>query len=250
MLISPWHENTLLYNLSTDYSLEKADPKKFFIYLIIYSPRTNNLQDWNLNITQYDNIDNYQKKCFWIKQNKKKIGGTVIYPNYFSCFFLIPPFNDSYSILKLIKKALITWSGPKTPIHATIIPPEYQEIFYRIGFQTIVIRRVMLRPTEKFDLAYNSWLKTTIISNPTVSESEEIAQFWLESYRNSMDESVFIATEQRKPTLKDNLTIANDFFTPDTIGIHYEPLLYASYLMREEKSKRIVAACLIAIWEE
>ena len=249
MSISPWHDDTALYNLSPDFSLEKADSKKFILYLAIYLPEMNNLQEWSLNITQYDNNDKFLKNCFWIKQNKKTIGGVVIYPNRLDRFFLIPPFDSKYTVLKLIKKALILWSDSKDAVRTYTALPEDQEIYYRIGFQVIEKRRVMLRPTQRFSFLPDNWLENTFITNPTFADSTEIAQFLLESYHNSIDEAIFTAFEKRQPNLEDQTTAVNNFFASNTSEKEFDPLLSASYLVREKNEKNIIAVCLIALWK-
>lgn len=91
-------------------------------------------------------------------------------PNVIYHLFVIPPFNDSFGILKQLKKLLIQWSDRKEPIRTYEVLPDQVQLYARAGFWPDEFRcRWMQRPTEYFHV---NWEDSLRIESPEVEVTE------------------------------------------------------------------------------
>lgn len=235
--------NIKYYELSNKYSLIKAIPEEFAIYESVYGDKTNNrfaVKNWDLRLAiSLDNPFAKTDSYYWIKDGDIKIGGVLIEPNVISRLFFIPTFTNIYEILKLLKKLLLKWSDSSQKIYAYQIPPEQCDYFEMLGFMPDKNRRWMMRPTEIFDVVWDSNL---IIKTPIESDSEEIAKLLYESFKGGIDSHFDVQGN----TYEAHLDLVNDFFNSCTDKI----LRDASTLIYDRLDHKLIAACLISCVEE
>ena len=115
--------------------------------------------------------------CYWITLCKRRIGGVCIEPNSLSSFFLVPPFIDVHHVLIKLKRFLLQCSDSTKQINAYGILPYQAEHFLRLGFLPSEARRVMIRPTELFEL--QEWGEELVVITPTPEQIEKIASCFL-----------------------------------------------------------------------
>jgi ribosomal protein S18 acetylase RimI-like enzyme len=153
--------------------------------------------------------------------------------------FLEPPFTDMYSVLIRIKKYLIEISDPTKPINVIGILPYQSEHFLRLGFQPMESKRIMIRPTEIFEMV--DWGNDLLIKTPTVENTEEIAQLSYKAYlgTDSIGYPTINTIEQQRSDLEYYFKY-ND----------QELLQKSSCLVIDKNNNNLVGACLISIWED
>lgn len=241
-----WTSNAQKYKLSDKYSLEKANPEEFAVYEAVYGDKNYNrfaVKRWDLRVAvSLDNPFSKYESYYWIKSGDNKIGGVLIEPNVLSRLFMIPPFEDVYEIMKLLKKLLVSWSDPSKNIYAYQISPDQANYFEMVGFWADKNRRWMMRPTEVFEI---NWDDTVVVRSPEESDSAEIAKLFYESFDNSLDQYYDITQSGQASTYEDYLCEVNEYFgeSPEDI------LLEASTLVYDKAEKKLIGACLVSYVE-
>lgn len=238
-----WRSDIDYYELSEEYSLVKAIPEDFAIYESVYGDKTSNrfaVKHWDLRTAiSLDNPFAKYDSYYWIKAGNVKIGGVLLEPNVLSRLFFIPSFTNIYEIVKLLKKLLLLWSDSEQKIYAYQIPKEQYHYFEMLGFLPDKNRRWMMRPTEIFNI---KWDSTIIRKSPEKSDNAEIAKLLLESFKDGIDSQF----DGLGSTYEDYLELSNDFFN----NCNEDILREASTLIYNKEDHKLIGACLISYIEE
>lgn len=220
--------------LNEEFELVKVTPREFSIHYTTYRENIFFRQSWERRLSIFDE----DTPCYWILHHKTRIGGVCIEPNALSSFFLVPPFVELYPVLVKLKKLLLQISEPTKQINAYGILPYQTEHFLRLGFLPSEARRVMIRPTELFEL--QEWGEGLTVRNPTREHLENIAELLLESYSgaDSIGNPGENTIEQQKSALE-------YYFSHNQV----ELLQRASSIVHDSNNN-MVAVCLISLWED
>lgn len=117
--------------------------------------------------------------CFWVTRDDRRVGGIIIRPNHIEGLFVIPPFADAHAILAAVKPLLLHWSDRERDIEAVELLPYEVDLYYRLGFRPDCIRRHLIRPTESFDLSWDSHLDVRV---PRDEDLQELAELHFDSF--------------------------------------------------------------------
>lgn len=167
-------------------------------------------------------------------------------PNRIYHLFVIPPFNDTFVVLKLLKKLLIYWSDRTKPIKTFEVLPDQVQLFARAGFWPDEFRcRWMHRPTDHFEVEWNEELR---IESPQIEDNgmgakrfileEQIAECNYASFDGSLE-----ATRRKKFAYE-------DFIPSEEPNYTNEELLTASTLVYDKKSGQLIANCLLGLQDD
>jgi ribosomal protein S18 acetylase RimI-like enzyme len=242
-----WSSNIEQYELSDKYSIVKAKPEEFTIYESIYGDKMYNrfaVKSWDLRVAvTLDNPFAKEESYYWIKNGKIKIGGALLEPNVLSRLFIIPPFMDTYEIMKLLKKLLLKWSDSKKNIYAYQISPDQSNYFEMVGFLPDKNRRWMMRPTETFDFTWDNDVTAKI---PQKGDCAEIAKLFYESFNGNIDWMYDSKQSGQVPKYEDYLEEVNEYFRE---GLEEDIMLEASTLVYDKLEKKLIGACLVSYVE-
>ncbi|WP_254075521.1 hypothetical protein [Paenibacillus tritici] len=160
MQVKGWSEDKMSYELTNDLSIRRAEPEEWGVYCSVY---------YNMRYNGFFREESYanpRSNAFWIYKGDSKIGGVRMSPNVIYHLFVIPPFSDSFGVLKLLKGLLIHWSDRKEPIRTYEVLPDQVQLYARAGFWPDEFRcRWMQRPTEVFQV---DWEDNLRIESPEV----------------------------------------------------------------------------------
>ncbi|ETT55130.1 GCN5-like N-acetyltransferase [Paenibacillus sp. FSL R7-269] len=240
MSIKQWSEDTISYDLNGEWSIRRAEPKEWGIYCSVY---------YNMEYNGFFREESYanpRRNAFWIYKGESKIGGVRMSPNVIYHLFVIPPFNDSFGVLKQLKALLIHWSDRKEPIRTYEILPDQVHLYARAGFWPDEFRcRWMQRPTEYFHIKWEDDLR---IESPEVEGTEdggkrfilaeEIARCDFESFRGGLD-----ATRRKQFALK-------DFIPGEDPNYSNEILTQASTLVFDNATDQLIANCRLCLQDD
>lgn len=238
-----WDSNIENYKLSDEYLIERANPREFAIYESIYGDKKYNrfaVKDWDLRLAiSADNPFAKEDSFYWIKLGEKRIGGVLIEPNVISRLFIIPPFTDTFEVIKLLKKLLMNWSDRTKAVYAYQITPEQSEYFQMLGFWPDKNRRWMIRPTETFDY---TWDDSIIIKTPDESKISELVTLFYESFSSDID----VHYNGQENNIENYLCEVNEYFDEKPNDI----LIEASTLLYDKHNEKLIGACLVSLCEQ
>jgi ribosomal protein S18 acetylase RimI-like enzyme len=240
MQLMGWSEDEISYELSNHYSIRKAESEEWGVYCSIYY----NIQ--YIGFFREDGFNSAQKNAFWIYKGEAKIGGVRMSPNRIYHLFVIPPFNDTFVVLKLLKKLLIYWSDRTKPIKTYEVLPDQVQLFARVGFWPDEFRcRWMQRPTDHFEVEWNEGFR---IESPQIEDNgmgakrfileDQIAECNYESFDGSLE-----ATRRKKFSYE-------DFVPSEEPNYTNEDLLTASTLVYDKKSGQLIGNCLLGLQDD
>jgi ribosomal protein S18 acetylase RimI-like enzyme len=223
------------YKLDEEYNLISANPREFAIHYTTYRENIFFRQSWERRVE----IITDDVPCYWITFHNQRIGGVCLKPNMLWSFFIEPPFSDIYRVLSSLKKYLIEISDKTKSIEIYGILPYQAEHFLRLGFLPSETRRMMIRPTEKFNLI--NWDSDLIVINPTPQYTKEIAQLSYESYSGP-----------DRIGYPNNNTIDHQRLDVEYYFKHNNKdfLKHASRLVFDKTNNKLVGLCLISLWED
>lgn len=241
-----WSRNSERYQLDEKIHIVKACENEFSIFESIYGDGQSNrfaIKHWELRLaisldTPFAISDSY----YWIVKDDVRIGGVLIEPNVISRLFVIPPYNDLYRVLKLLKKLLIKWSDSNKNINAFQINNEQGQYFEMLGFWKEKSRRWMMRPTEEMNYEYNP---DFVFESPNRQQNREIADLLCSSFRDGVDKERQLHESTEAECFEAYLDEVNDFFD-NTNSL----LLEASTVIYDASDRKIVGVCLISLFEE
>lgn len=237
MQLIDWSEEIESYNLSTEFSIHKADTKLWGAYCSVY---------YNMLYNGFFREEGYQKanrNAFWIYKGEHRIGGVRLSPNRIYHLFFIPPFNEKFEVVKLLKQILLQWSDRTTAIKTFEILPDQVHLFARAGFWPDEFRcRWMQRPTDQFDVSFTDHLR---IESPRIEENEtgtkrfinedEIGECDYSSFAGSIE-----AVRRKKFTFEDFRPTEDPNYTNDL-------LMQASTLVYDKQNGKLVANCRLCL---
>ena len=237
MQLNDYSDELISYDLSTGFSIRKADPEAWGVYCSVY---------YNMQYNGFFREEGYNaphRSSFWIYQGDFKIGGVTIAPNRIYHLFFIPPFNDSFEVLKLLKRILVQWSDRTKRIKAIEILPDQVDLFARAGFWPDEFRcRWMQRPTDHFEVI---WDRKFIIESTKVEvnglggkrfvNQDEIAWCDYNSFAGSIE-----AVRRKKLSLE-------DFIPAEDADYTNEILIQGSTLVYEKDTRQLIANCRLCL---
>lgn len=240
MSLTEWTADTLQYDLSDEYSIRLADVKEWGLFCTVYYDMG------YVGFFREEEFNSSRCSAYWIYQGERKVGGVRMEPNKMYHLFLIPPFQQGFEIVKLLKRKLMQWSDRSKRIVTFEILPSQADWFARAGFWPAEFRcRWMQRPTDHFDIEWDprwSVQSPKIIDNGTgglkyVNE-EEIARCDLESFGGSLE-----ATRRKQESLED--------FTPDEDPNYTNEILtQASTLVYDQETGQLIANCRLCLQDD
>lgn len=237
MRLSDWSVDTIMYDLSGGYLIRKAEPEEWGVFCSVY---------YNMQYTGFFREEGFagsRKNAFWIYKGETKIGGVRMSPNVIYHLFFIPPFNDSFGVLKQLKELLTHWSDRTKPIRTYEVLPDQVQLFARSGFWPDEFRcRWMQRPTDHFEVVWDDDLR---IESPEILENgqgtkrfileNEIAHCDFDSFRGG-----FEAVRRKKSSLE-------DFIPHEDPNYANEILVQASTLVFDKNSGQLIANCRLCL---
>lgn len=227
--------NETSYDLDEGYNLIHAKPREFAIHYTTYRENIFFRQSWERRIA----IITDDVPCYWLTLRNQRIGGVCLKPNMLWSFFTEPPFSDIYEVLSSLKKFLKEISDNTKPIEIYGILPYQAEHLLRLGFLPSETRRMMIRPTEKFNLI--NWDSDLIVINPTPQHTDEIAQLSYESYSGS--DSIGYPNNN---TIDQQRLDVEYYFKHNNKDF----LKHSSRLVFDKTNNKLVGFCLISLWED
>ena len=229
MIIKHWSKDEIYYDLYYGFSLEKAVNTEFAKYHAAY---INIDVGFKSCYEQKCAVVAPNDNCYWIKLNEVRVGGVFLEPNQVEGLFLIPPFEDIYKVLSLIKNVLMSWSDKDKDIRASVVGPAEVDYYHMLGFRTIETAHWMMRPTESY---FVYWEDKYEVRTPRVDDIEELGKFFFEAFKNYVGATIY-SQEERTSFVK-------DYFTNKSLD---ELLLKASTIMHDKETNEIIGVCLIS----
>ncbi|WP_249435974.1 GNAT family N-acetyltransferase [Paenibacillus sp. Marseille-Q4541] len=164
-------------------------------------------------------------------------------PNVIYHLFFVPPFNDTFEVLKQLKSILIRWSDRAKPIKTFEVLPDQVNLFARAGFWPDEFRcRWMQRPTDHFEV---TWDPNLLVESPQIEENgmggkrfvkeDEIAHCDFHSFGEGLE-----AVRRKKFTLEDFIPIEDPNLTN-------EILVQASTLIFDKNTGQLIANCRLCL---
>lgn len=227
-----WNVNNKVYELGKGFSLEVAEKDEFSKVYAVYCSEDIGFKN---NFEQKMAVVSDDDSCFWIKKDEKIIGGTFLEPNFIEGVFLIPPFDDVYTVLKVIKKILVHWSDKNKDINANVVIPSQVEIYEKLGFRISETGRWMISSTREFEVKWEDKFQVVL---PNKEHTEELGKLFYEAFKTSPGQ---------KFSLKERTEFVEYYFEHNS---HIEILNKASSVVFNKETNELIAVCLISEWNE
>jgi len=210
----------------------KADHKEFSTFYTIYKLSKYNL--WFPSTIQ-NSIDLYYKyfkqDAFWIYYDGKRIGGVLLEPNWFGLVFLIPPFDDEYTLMNEIVRYVSEISDPKEYIVAFGMVPDSVKWLQMFGFELVKTQKDMICATRSYEVKFHD---NVYVDVPKKGDLKEIIKLYYDVYSKSRVDSL-----ARKPYEFYDDLLKNQI---DDILPEY------STILRDAKTNEIIGCCSVQIW--
>lgn len=229
MIIKHWSKEVINYDLYYGYSLEKAVNTEFAKYYAAYLKIDIGFKS---SYEQKCAVVTPDDNCFWIKLNEVRVGGVFLEPNYVEGLFLIPPFEDLYKVLSLIKRVLTSWSDKSKDIRAVVVGPAEVDYYHMLGFRISETAHWMMRPTESY---FVYWEDKYEIRTPGTEDIEELGKFFFEAFNNYVGKT--------KYSINERTSFVKSYFENAALD---ELLLKASTKIYEKETNELIGACLIS----
>ncbi|MDF2590861.1 MAG: family N-acetyltransferase [Clostridia bacterium] len=229
MIIKYWSKDESYYDLYYGFSLEKAVNTEFAKYYAAYLTIDIGFKS---SYEQKCSVVAPDDNCYWIKMNNVRVGGAFLEPNRVEGLFLIPPFEDIFKVLKLIKNVLTSWSDKSKDIRAVVVGPAQVDYYHMLGFRTSEESHWMMRPTESY---FVYWEDKYVIRAPKAEDTEELGKFFYEAFINYVGKT--------KYSLEDRTSFVKDYFANKSLD---ELLLKASTLVYDKETNELIGVCLIS----
>ncbi len=174
------------FDLGSGYSFERAEPSLFAVYQTLYSNADTEMwYDWKMRL----NDTMWTKNCFFLVKDGEKIAGVIAEKSQFIYPCVIAPFTDRALFFRLLHRAMLAGREPAgTEIAAHAILDEDAEILLTMGYtRTKHSRRVMVRPTDRFEAALPQGFCAV---TPTVEQAGEITALLNRCFANTLDAEV------------------------------------------------------------
>jgi len=170
------------YQIDENFSLEKADAELLGFYCEIHNQKLTAMKNIHYLPTLTNTYLNEVKSSyqhftdltFWIVKNGNRIGGILVYPNSLQSFFMLETYNNLEELSSVIFNLLLKISDLNNPIKTLLLNQEQTAIFKRLGYVTDDLYCNMLRPTEKFEI---TWESEYVVISPERKYLEELKKF-------------------------------------------------------------------------
>ena len=176
MAYPPFSKDTTHCELADGYALVSAPERAFGISYAVY--RKTNTEFFQTFLEYGSDLEGLHY-CFWVTRHGERVGGIIIRPNHIEGLFVIPPFIDAYRVLEAAMPVLLDWSDPTKDIEAVDVLPHELDLYHRLGFRADCIRRHMIRPTQAFDVGWESRFEAIV---PAEEHQPAIASLLHESF--------------------------------------------------------------------
>lgn len=236
MYDNQWDINKTTYNLPEGYGITKAKWEEFSTYFAVYEVFSRNVW-FRQSFDKARAVMTDCESCYWVQRNGKRIGGVILEPNYINCLSLIPPNNEVEKVLIYLKDLLMIWSDRSQDIMAGSIKPDQLRMYQRIGFRELETRRCMIRPTEKFDVA---WDARFLIQKPQAEYKTQLIELFTEAFQGAAGLEGKLSTAD----VTEHIQFYLENYCND------ELLQKASSLLLDKQSGALAGACLVSLWEE
>ena len=221
------------FDLKDGFEVIEITPREFAVNYIIYGHGNNNIWFPTKMERAFKVFENIADGYFAINYNGKKIGGFIMEPNLFGLLYLIPPYVDEWSVLKKIFSLVKSESDKSKPIKVYSVQKGSYENFNKLGFQIVETEKVMIRPTEEFDV---QWEDDIYFDVPKEEYKSQMIDIYYDVYSSSPVKCI---------SNKDK-----DFFTNLLNGHIPESISEYSTLIFDKNTNELVASCLVLMWEE
>ncbi|GAB6988833.1 GNAT family N-acetyltransferase [Paenibacillus pini] len=232
-----WSLNRRHSEFIDPYKLERAELQEWLPYCEVYY-----LSQGNSSIVMHST------EPYWLKRNEEVVGGVMMSPNRMHTLFLIPPLQNTVSMIRMLIPVLLQWSDSSKSIYVYNIFPQQVDCFVQAGFRPEEYRcRWMQRPTQMLEIEEQNHVDFEMMSpifiieqgNCQLRQHREIAHFLYKSYLGSYD--VMSTARQAFQEYVDwVLTIASH---------RNENLRKASSLIYDRHSHALIGVCLITLVE-
>lgn len=229
MHINKWTKEELYYELDNGFSLERAEHKEFAKYYAIYM----NIDiGFKASYEQKSSVVSEDDSCYWVKKDHIRVGGVFLEPNFIECLFTIPPYQELYKILEVLKKVLLAWSDKIKEIKASVVDPSQVDYYQRLGFRIADMGRWMVRPTESYDI---DWEEQYEVRTPSAEDTESLGALFFHAFKNDVG--------RVKYSLEERTSFVKYYFDHNSQD---ELLLNASTVVFDKGSNELIAACLVS----
>lgn len=223
------------FQLSDGFEIVEADPRQFSIHYILYGHRNMNIWFPTEMERAFNIFEKISKEHYWINYKGKRIGGFIMELDYnwFGFMFLIPPFSDEYTLLNKILPFVTFNSDENKPIKVSGVYPKSYESYYRLGFQITETEKMMIRPTETFEI---NWSEDVYLDYPKEEHEQKMVDLYHEVYSESPVPCISNKDiDFYKKLLKGHIPISKSEY---------------STLVFDKNTNQLIASCLVMIWEE
>lgn len=223
------------YQLGEGFEIVQAQAREFSIYFVLYGHRDMNIWFPTKMERVFNVFEKISNEHYWITYKGKRVGGFIMELdcNWFAFLFLIPPFNDEYTILNKIVPFVISHSVENNHIKVSGIYPKSYQNYYRLGFQITETEKIMIRPTNLFEII---WVEDVTLDYPKEEHVHKLIELYYEVY-----------SESPVPCIS-NKSI--DFY--GNLLKEHIPISKPEYstIIFDKHTNQLIASCLVIIWDE
>lgn len=223
------------YELGEGFEIVQAEAREFSIYFVLYGHKDMNIWFPTKMERVFNVFEKISNEHYWITYKGKRVGGFTMELDYnwFAFLFLIPPFNDEYTVLNKIVPFVISNTDENKPIKVSGIYPKSYQNYYRLGFQITETEKIMIRPTKLLEV---NWTEDVILDYPKVEYEHKMIELYHEVYSES---PVSCISNKDKDFYKKILNEQIPESKPE-----YSTLIF------DKHTNKLIASCLVTIWEE
>lgn len=218
----------------SSFKFVKADNEEFLRFYAVY--KLSKYKVWYPASIQRA-IDLYtrffKQDAFWVEVEGKRVGGVILEPNWIGLFFLMPPFQDEYSLVHAVVKRSIEISDLNKPITAFGMVPETAGFLQQFGFQVVQTAKEMICATRQYDIQFDSGVYQDSYKTEYLKEMTDL---YFEVFSQSK-----VASMAGKP-----YEFYEDLLKGQVDGIDPE---YTT-ILRDSETNEMVGICTAQIWFE
>lgn len=229
MQTKEWTKEEKYYELYGGFSLEKADNKEYAKYYAIY---LNVDIGFKSSYEQKYSVVSEDDNCYWIIKDNVRIAGAFLGPNYIEGVFIIPPYQDIYKVLGILKEVLLIWSDKSKEIRAVVVSPLEIDYYQRLGFRVSDMGRWMIRPTAEYDI---EWDKKFEVRTPITDDIDKVGELFFDAFKNDVG--------RIKYSLEERTSFIKYYFENNSSK---ELLIRASTTIYDRNTNELIGVCLVS----